>query len=716
MPRGDDVRLDHQNLPVMRARRELRSGLVLCALSLASCSEAADPMSPAADAGSKIEWSCEAPAGDAAPDYLDKIGCRADFDALSSLPLDASIPGARSGKVIMDLFDEDRLYFQNSRTFPIHYEFARAHLNEPSDPQRTIGSIGDFNPQYTLPELQRRFLLGAVSYYEGPKAWVLEVAPYDTSTPAMIRKLFEAVRDHAYFGSRLHFHPTSENVQARADDLPASVPVLTTDELYQGIDYQPLNLGEALGPIRFVRSVDLDRSYVTTRDIVVLDAVPNDIAPVNGLLTEDFQTPLSHINVLARNRGTPNMGLRDAWTVLKAQGIEDGQHVRLTVGKFDYQVEPVSTEESEAWWNEHRPPPVDVLDPDLSVTELRDIAQVTAHTDTFPFAELADIQTATAIFGAKAANYSVFATDPRIPNKKAFAIPVFYYDQYMRENGFYARVDELRRDPAFNNDAAVREAALAELRGQIMTTDLNESFRSALEAKLDADFPGLSMRYRSSTNAEDLSSFPCAGCYDSHTGDPADFPDAGENAQIVAASRAIRRTWATVWNLRTYDERELHQIAHTDVAMALLVHTNFPTEEANGVAITNNIFDQSGNTPGFYVNVQTGGTYEVVHPPPGVSSDSLLILHSFPNKPIIYYTHSNVTEPEGAHVLTDAQAYALADALEVVNDRFRHAFGTKDGSWWAMDCEFKFDDEADPGADPALYIKQARPYPRGQTE
>ena len=28
------------------------------------------------------------------------------------------------------------------------------------------------------------------------------------------------------------------------------------------------------------------------------------------MITEEFQTPLSHVNVLAQNRGTPNMGLR----------------------------------------------------------------------------------------------------------------------------------------------------------------------------------------------------------------------------------------------------------------------------------------------------------------------------------------------------------------------------------------------------------------------
>ncbi|EYF01638.1 hypothetical protein [Chondromyces apiculatus] len=31
--------------------------------------------------------------------------------------------------------------------------------------------------------------------------------------------------------------------------------------------------------------------------------------------------------------------------------------------------------------------------------------------------------------------------------------------------------------------------------------------------------------------------------------------------------------------------------------------------------------------------------------------------------------------------------------------------------WYAMDVEFKFDDDAAPDLPPTLYIKQARPYP-----
>ena len=40
--------------------------------------------------------------------------------------------------------------------------------------------------------------------------------------------------------------------------------------------------------------------------------------------------------------------------------------------------------------------------------------------------------------------------------------------------------------------------------------------------------------------------------------------------------------------------------------MAMLCHRSFPDEDANGVAITANIYDTSGLEPAFYVNVQEG--------------------------------------------------------------------------------------------------------------
>lgn len=662
------------------------------------------------------DWPCEIAAGTAkadVPDSVAKVGCAADFQALSSLPLDASIPGARSAKVVYDLRD-GTLYFQNSQRHAIHFDFVRVGKNAKGEVLFT-GGLDVFNPQYTLPVEQRTFMLGAVTYYEQPKIWALEIAPYDNATPAMIETLYRAVRDHAFYGPALDFHPTSQSVERTAKTLASDVSVVTTDQIYAAIDYQPLNVGEAVGTLKILSTADLaaDKVYVSIRDIVVLDAVPNDISPVAGIITEEFQTPLSHINVLARNRGTPNMGLRGATKNPKIKPL-DGKPVRIKVDAFGWEIEGVTQAEADDWFEEHAPEPVTVPKPNLTVKDLRDVELVTEHTDVSPYVTFDAIKAATQAFGAKTANYSVFATDKLVPNKKAFGIPVYYYHQFMTENGIFAKVAEWRADPAFTGDPAERDKRLATLRDSILVGEFSAEFTTALKAKLDADFPGVSMRFRSSTNAEDLDAFPCAGCYDSHTGDPSDKEFGGD--QMKACLQAIRKTWATVWNQRTYEEREIRKMIHEDVAMGLLVHTNFPAEEANGVAITANIFDETGNAPGFYVNVQYGGEYEVVHAPPGVTSDSFLYQFTYPNQPIIYYTSSNVKPPSLEHVLTDRQVHELGVALDRLHTRFANAYRpAAPGAWYAIDSEFKFDDFENPGAPAKLYIKQARPYPKNSS-
>ena len=75
-----------------------------------------------------------------------------------------------------------------------------------------------------------------------------------------------------------------------------------------------------MGKLRFVTAANLETEYLSFRDIVVLDHVPNDISVVVGMITEEFQTPLAHINVLAQNRHTPNMGLKGATTNADAAG------------------------------------------------------------------------------------------------------------------------------------------------------------------------------------------------------------------------------------------------------------------------------------------------------------------------------------------------------------------------------------------------------------
>lgn len=652
----------------------------ICLLPLCGCGDGEDQPQV---------WECVIPAGEA-PDFSRQIGCEDDFLALASIPLDASIPGARSVKTVIDRPYGNQMYFQNSVKYGIHWDFARAHLS--GGDMIPVPDLGTFNlTEYYSPN--RRFILGAVTYYEGRAAWTYEIAPYDTSTAEMIAEGFEIVADSGFFGEELYFHPTSEAVAAVAEDLPSSVEIISTDELFEGIEYQPLNLGTSLGRLRFMKAEQLETEFVNFRDIVVLDAVPNDISVVMGIITAEFQTPLSHINVLSQNRGTPNMALKGAEENEELRALE-GKWVRFHVGAFDYTLEEVTKDEADAWWEENRPAAVGVPDLDLSVTALPDIEDLLDPG--LPMDEALDL--AIPAFGGKASHYSAATRiGEDVPMPGGFAVPVHYYWQFMEQNGFHDRVAGMIADAEFQNDPEVRERRLKELREDMEVAPVDPGFAALLEEKLRAGgYDGIRMRFRSSTNAEDLEGFTGAGLYISWTGALGD-PDR-------PVLDAVRHVWSSVWFFRAFEERSYRSIDHTAVGMALLVHRSFSDEEANGVALTANPYDTSGLEPGFYINVQRGEA-SVVKPMPGVTTDQFIYHYDFPGQPIVFIAHSNLV-PEGCTVLTSKQTYQLGTALKAIHEHFYPVYGSSD--WYAMDVEFKFDGM--PGEEPRLWVKQARPH------
>ncbi len=633
-------------------------------------------------------WECVLTAGEDA-DFARQIGCTADFDFLASLPLDASIPGARSVKTVLDRTEDNAQYFQNSNRYLIHWEFASAHLGAPD--HAPVPQLAQFNTtEYFSPS--RRFLLGAVTYYEGPDVFAWEVAPYDTADADMLTTAFRSVRDNTYFGERLFFHPTSQAVAATAAGLPDDVPIITTDELFAGIDYQPLNLATSMGRLAFVEAENVD--VVEFRDIVVLEVVPNDISAVQGLITQAFQTPLSHVNVLSQNRGTPNMGLRGAWTNETLRGLE-GSWIELTVGAFEWSVREVTREEADEWWEENRPDPIDVGPMDTSVQQLVDVGDI-LDLENLSLEEA--ISAAVPAFGGKATHFAGLEAIPEVPNPPGFVVPVHFFDQYMTQNGFWERVEAMLVDEEFLNSTEVRLATLAQLRDDIEVGTVDPAFETLLIDKMNNDFPGVRMRFRSSTNAEDIGGFNGAGLYTSRTGDLAD-PER-------PVLDAVRKVWASVYTDRAFSERQYYGIDHRNIGMALLCHRSFPDEDANGVAITANIYDPAGLQPGFYVNVQEGEA-SVVLPEPGVTTDQFIYYYTQSGQPIVYLFHSNQI-PEGETVLTNAEAYELGQALEAIHNYFLPVYGGT-AAFYGMDVEFKFDSSAGNGSE--LYVKQARPYP-----
>lgn len=669
---------------MLHSKRALLGAALASLLLAAACGDSGETSEPSRS------WECVATGEDF--DSLPELGCQEDFDQAATEPTDSSLPGARTVKTLVDRVDDGALYFLDTEKYPLHFTFASEHLSAKGD-LPVIASQVEFNDNYF--SAQRRFYLGAVTYYEGPEKWVYEISPYDTASAEMIEEQFVAVRDATFFGEELYFHPTGDAVERAAAELPDSIPLITTEEIYAGTDYQALNLGSSCGRLVFLTVEELETEHVSYQDIVVLDSAPNDISVAQGIITDEFQTPLSHVNVLSRNRGTPNMALRGA-TQNEALRALEGQWVSLTVGAFDYSVAGIDASEAEACLI--KPEPIDIHDMDLEVTELADIETLYDPESDLGLRE--QVSSHVPAYGGKASHYGPLSHVPEANAPKAFAIPVYYYDQFMKENGFAERVAGLLADEAFMTDADVRDAALEQLRADMMLAPINADFWDLLVTKLEADYPGIRMRFRSSTNAEDLGDFTGAGLYTSQSGTLGDPEESVEDA--------IREVWSSVWYFRAFEEREYNGIDHRKVGMALLVHNSFPDEEANGVAITANPFDTAGVEPGFYVNVQKGES-SVVQPPRGITTDQFIYYYSLQGQPVVYLQQSNLVA-DGERVLTPTQIHDLGVGLEAVHQFFYPAYGeNSETGWYAMDVEFKFD--APEGETPVLRIKQARPYP-----
>ena len=650
--------------------------------------ETFDTSVPEKDWEKPDEGECSIPEGEV-PEYTNQLGCQADFEVMAQRPPSATIPGAMSLKTVVDQADSNALYFLNATTYPFHFDFCLKYLSGNGLPL-VQPSAGEFTEEYFSP--YRRFILGAVTYYENPGVWTYEIAPYDTASAEMIATAYDLIGNATFIDDALYFHPTSNNVEMVLPDLPEHVKVITNDELFAGITYLPLNLGIGIGQLRFILVDDLESGavFVTPRDIVVLDRVPNDISVIAGLITQEYQTPLSHVNVLSQNRGTPNMSLKSAMDNEALRDLE-GKWVRLEVEPFEYIVTEVSKEEADAWWEEHKPPPVQVPALDLEEKDLAACEDI----------GLDDIPR----YGGKASHFGELTRLEGINVPDAFAVPVFYYKQFEQENGFDVVIDGLLADPQFQSDINYREQALKDLRKSMVDDgELNMDFFVAVMARLEEEYPGTAVRFRSSTNAEDLNGFTGAGLYTSKTFDPAD--------PARPADAAIKKVFAALWNHRAFEERSYRGIDHKAVSMALLVHRSFPAEDANGVALTANIFSDAENA--FYINVQKGDT-SVVLPPAGVTTDSFLYFFTYPGQPMVFFSHSNLVEP-GQTVLSKKQAFQLGEALQIVHAGFWDFYGSQDDNndgkidFYAMDVEFKFNTEAG-DAEARLWIKQARPHP-----
>ncbi|MGL1901360.1 MAG: PEP/pyruvate-binding domain-containing protein [Fibrobacterales bacterium] len=614
--------------------------------------------------------------------YLTQLGCADDFMQLQGLPLTKLFGGVQSVKVLYDIAEE-RIYFVDTDAYRLHYYFCSEVLGY------TEGHAEFNDTQYSDSD-DRLWYLGVVNHYTDLDIYTLEVSSRDEISAEGIIAFYTTIADSSYFSESFFFMPVSNYLQRHNDLLAQEIPLMNRDSIYKGQIYQPLHLAPTYG---YLRKMDVDSAedtYHNTHDIILTNGVPNDISVVSGIITTEFQTPLSHINVLSQNRNTPNMAFKNAWSDTSLQSLID-ELVYFEVRSDSFIIHKASLLDAERFWNDQKPSTEIIIESNDSADGLFDMEDLDHYS--------------TPIVGAKAANFSeltrLYTRDVGvIPTPEAsFAIPFHYYQQHLTQNDLDRTITEILNRDDFKESIVVREAVLKELRDMIREAPIDSSFLQLVSDKIESFGTHRRMRFRSSTNAEDLPGFNGAGLYTSKTGD-LDDPE-------KPIDSAIKKVWASNWNLRAYEEREYFGIDHRSVRMGLLVHRSFPDELANGVAITTNLYNSG--LPALTINVQLGEE-SVVAPEPSITTEQFIYYtytpHAFSEPVIDYVTHSSLTD--GEPVLSEPETLLLAKHLSTINDYFYEIYNANESlsyRTFAMDVEFKID-----GVNRDLYIKQARPY------
>ena len=562
--------------------------------------------------------------------------------------------------------------------------------------------------------------------------------------------------------NRLMYTPANDHQQALAlehaqERKDKGVLMLTRTEVFADLKQQSMNVGVAFGTLKLATSQQLVAGSTSFQDIMILPQLPLGLPPLAGTISEELQTPLAHVNIAAKTRGTPNLALLDARHDPRVAPLI-GKAVRFEVMVGGFSLRAATSQEVLEFWKEKLAGVPLVPKADLSVVGVTDLENV--------FFE------SSIAFGVKASNYAELHHLWQQPQLKAdilavtggqqdswtppgLAVPFSAYEAHIlaaqvtatdcaamaascQKDGTFdvaacdhakAACDELvgqklanlklfiataLQRPDFQTDSALRAAMLFYFRWKIEHQPIDAKFGAEIDLAIKNKFCkkfqigslvkytcDRDVRLRSSTNAEDLDGFTGAGLYDSFSATP---------DGLKPPSSRIRKTWGSVWSWRAFEERTFWRISHMDVRMAVLIHQSYPNEACNGVIITKNLANPT--SWGFYVNLQKGEE-SVTNPVGDITPEVFSLLWTgdwavdpLHLKPVINRLRFSSLSP-GVALMSLQETGELLMALYAAHQHFAKKYD-KDTDKIAFDAEIKVHNDAD--GQRRFYVKQIRPY------
>lgn len=532
---------------------------------------------------------------------------------------------------------------------------------------------------------------------------------------------------------------TEQELETAAGIEPQQVYIMNTGALQED------NHSVAYGVLRHITELAEGTSRANSinslspQDIALFDALPERIPPVAGIIVLEKQTALSHVNILAKNRGTINISLHSldpqkptnstAFLREQLQGFSTelyGKPVKLSIENESIHLTQSTPEAVEQFYQRRQAAKnTQAIEKPIVFDKNRWLLN--------PAKENLQVKHV----GAKAANYGLIQnwlkeTDLVMPGR-AIGFNLYLQTILINTDKGQARtlITQLLKDKAQLSHqeinqrlTAIQEAIKAVPLEQMPVTATGISIADELQTLLASDYKHVGrIRFRSSTNAEDLPTFNGAGLYESK-GFTVNKLD--ENGKRVINKekmwKKLKPVFASLWLPRAFHEREYFGIDHTNVAMAIQINPAFSDKWLNGVDLYEwgngvILYDEKNGQKTWQINSQYGEA-SVTNPLPGELPESLSIvndqLKSVKGRATIQGTVHEIFVDRSNDQLK-ADTLALLQQLQLGTQTiFKHKIlqhpdeDFRNPEQFGIDIEFKIMFNRNTG-EKELYIKQARP-------
>jgi hypothetical protein len=607
-----------------------------------------------------------------------------------------------------------------------HYKFAQHQLGIPED--------GDEFNEVTYFADNKRYYAGTIQTYVNgagePPVFAVQLYPDDVIHEAGILELVKTLKDvFAIPGARMAFVAggPQQSFATVAPELKAlGYDALTIEQILGSVMYMPLNPGEAWG---YLRLFPTDMGNIRPTDIVVFDELPLDLSVVAGTITKVFQDVTSHVNLKSKERGTPNMVLRDASNTQAVLAPLLNKPIHMVVGKGGFKLELSTDAVVQQKYQERTSKPWVAL-PTVSEPNLVWYDQMCATLGT------GCTQNGNR-FGGKAAmlgflaNRSVLGRNSQAGSQSAragydltpqgFAIPTQYYRDMLAlpanarlRSTIDAFVIQEKSGILTPNERRKLSNEIQQSFYQAQVPPVQLAGINAQVEKLKLLAPGVEkLKVRSSANAEDIPNFDGAGLHDSFSAklSSADNPDLScirEESQDGVVTKVdmkpktiqcgLKGVYASLWNARAIEERSFARLDHATVSMGLAVVPAYDSDSevvANGVLVTRAI---NSDFLAYTISIQQGNNL-VTNPDPGTISQLSYGIFASENRPTRFSTARFASPTKGGKALTTSvlsepqlrQVTDLAKAVEIAYCQVKP--GYYDG-----DCRFVWADDKKPRA------------------